>query len=58
MFLLLLLLLIRQMETPVSSNEGGSTAQDPQASVQLSGYGSVVWPDSLSEWLVGGAGLQ
>ena len=36
-------------------NEGGSASQDPQASVQLAGYGSVVWPDSLSEWLVGGA---
>ena len=39
-------------------SEGGSTSQVPQASVQLAGYGSVVWPDSLSEWLVGGAGLQ
>ena len=39
-------------------DEGGSASQVPQASVQLAGYGSVVWPDSLSEWLVGGAGLQ
>ena len=39
-------------------DEGGSASQIPQASVQLAGYGSVVWPDSLSEWLVGGAELQ
>ena len=39
-------------------DEGGSASQVPQASVQLAGYGSVVWPDSLSEWLAGGAGLQ
>ena len=39
-------------------DEGGSASQVPQASVQLAGYGSVVWPDSLSEWLVGGAELQ
>ena len=41
-------------------DEGGSASQVPQAFVQLAGYGSVVWPDSLSEWLVvvGGAGLQ
>ena len=39
-------------------DEGGSASQVPQASVQLAGYGNVVWPDSLSEWLVGGAGLQ
>ena len=39
-------------------DEGGSASQVPQASVKLAGYGSVVWPDSLSEWLVGGAGLQ
>ena len=39
-------------------DEGGSASQVPQTSVQLAGYGSVVWPDSLSEWLVGGAGLQ
>ena len=37
---------------------GGSASQVPQASVQLAGYGSVVWPDSLSEWLVDRAGLQ
>ena len=30
----------------------------PQATVQLVVYGSGVWPDSLSEWLVDGAGLQ
>ena len=35
-------------------NEGGSASQVPQASVQLAGYGSAVWPDSLSEWLVDG----
>ena len=39
-------------------NEGGSALQVPQATVQLVGYGSVAWPDSLSEWLVDGAGLQ
>ena len=39
-------------------DEGGSASQVPQASVQLAGYGSVVWPDSLSEWLVDGTGLQ
>ena len=39
-------------------DEGGSASQVPQASVELAGYGNVVWPDSLSEWLVGGAGLQ
>ena len=39
-------------------DEGGSASQVPQASVQLAGYRSVVWPDSLSEWLVGGAELQ
>ena len=39
-------------------DEGGSASQVPQASVQLAGYRSVVWPHSLSEWLVGGAGLQ
>ena len=26
--------------------------------IELAGYGSVVWPDSLSEQLVEGAGLQ
>ena len=39
-------------------DEGGSASQVPQASLQLAGYRSVVWPGSLSEWLVGGAGLQ
>ena len=39
-------------------DEGGSASQVPQATVKLSGYESVVWPDSLSEWLVDGAGLQ
>ena len=39
-------------------DEGGSASQVPQASVELAGYGGVVWPDSLSEWLVGGTGLQ
>ena len=39
-------------------DEGGSALQVPQASIELVGYGSVVWPDSLSEWLIGGAGLQ
>ena len=39
-------------------DEGGSASQVPQATVELAGYGSVVWPDSLSEWLVDGAGLQ
>ena len=38
-------------------NEGGSASQVPQASVEFAGYGSMVWPDSLSEWLVDGAGL-
>ena len=37
-------------------DEGGSTSWVPQAAVQLAGYGSVVWPDSLSEYLVGGRG--
>ena len=37
---------------------GGSTSQVPRATVQLAGYGSVVWPDSFSEWLVEGTGLQ
>ena len=32
-------------------NEGGSVSQVPQASIELVGYGSVDWPDSLSEWL-------
>ena len=39
-------------------DEGGSALQVPQATVELVGYGSVVWPDSLSVWLVDGAGLQ
>ena len=39
-------------------NEGGSASQVPQASIELAGYGSVIWPDSLSEWLVDGAALQ
>ena len=30
------------------SDEGGSASQVPQAFVKLAGYGSVVWPDSLS----------
>ena len=48
------------MKTPIFSDEGGSALQVPQAAVELAGYGSVVWPDSLSEWLVivDGAGLQ
>ena len=39
-------------------DEGGSASQVPQATIELVGYRSVVWPDSLSEWLVDGAGLQ
>ena len=39
-------------------NEDGSASQIPQPSVELAGYGSVVWPDSLSECLEDGAGLQ
>ena len=39
-------------------DEGGSASQVPQATVELAGYWSVVWPDSLSEWLVDGTGLQ
>ena len=39
-------------------DEGGSASQVPQAAVELAGCRSVVWPDSLSEWLVDGAGLQ
>ena len=30
-------------------DEGGSASQVPQASVELAGYGSVIWPDSLSD---------
>ena len=29
-------------------DEGGSASQVPQASSELAGYGSVVWPDSFS----------
>ena len=39
-------------------DEGGRTSKVPQATVELAGYGSVVWPDSLSEQLLEGAGLQ
>ena len=39
-------------------DEGGNASQVSQATVELAGYGSVVWPDSISEWLVVGAGLQ
>ena len=39
-------------------DEGGSASQIPPGTVELAGYGSMVWPDSLSEWLVDGAGLQ
>ena len=46
------------METPVSSMKVAVYRRSPQATVELAGYGSVVWPDSLSEWLVDGAGLQ
>ena len=38
-------------------DEGDSASQVPQASIELAGYRSVSWPDSLSEWLVDGAGL-
>ena len=38
-------------------DEGGSASQVPQATLELAGYGNVVWPDSLSEWLADGAGL-
>ena len=57
-YLLLLLLLVRQMETPVTSMKVGSTSYVPQATVEFAGHGSVVWPDSLSEKLIEGAGLQ
>ena len=30
-------------------DEGGSASHVPQVSVELAGYGSVVWPDSFSE---------
>ena len=36
-------------------DEGGSASQVPQASIELAGYKSVIWPDSLSERLVDGA---
>ena len=52
--LLDLLLRVRQVETPVSSMK----VAVHRRSLRLPGYGSVVWPDSLSEWLVDGAGLQ
>ena len=39
-------------------NKGGSTSSVPQAITELSGYGSVVWSDSLSEWFLDRAGLQ
>ena len=45
---LLLLLLVRQINSGLL-DEGGSAAQVPQATVELAGYGGVVWPDSLSE---------
>ena len=53
-----LLLLVRQMKTPVSSMKVAVTSQVPQATVELAGFDSVVWPDSLSEQLVERAGLQ
>ena len=39
-------------------HEGDSASQIPQATVELAGYRSVIWPDSLPEWLVDGTGLQ
>ena len=33
------------METPGLLDEGGSASQVPQATVELAGYGSVVWPE-------------
>ena len=30
----------------------------PTGYLRIAGYGSVVWPDSLSEWLVEGTGPQ
>ena len=30
----------------------------PQATIELAGYESVIWPDPLYEWLIDGAGLQ
>ena len=47
------------METPVSwMKVAVSASQVLQVTVEPAGYGSVVWPDSLSEWLVDRAGLQ
>ena len=37
-------------------NDGGSALQVPQATVELADDRSVVWPDSLSEWFLDGAG--
>ena len=39
-------------------DEGGSASQVRQATLELPGYGSVVWLDSLSAWFVDGAGLH
>ena len=39
-------------------NGGGSTSYVPQAIEEHAGYGTVVWPDSFSEKLAEGAGLQ
>ena len=58
LLLFLLLLLVCQMETPVSSMKVAVHRRTPQATVELVVYGSVVWPDSLSEWLRDGPGLQ
>ena len=43
---------------PSVLDEGGRASQVPRAIIELVGYGSVIWPDSLSEWLIEGAGLQ
>ena len=45
----------RKTSSPLS--DGNSSVLDEgdsesQVTVELAGYGSVVWPDSLSEWLV------
>ena len=53
----LFLLLLHQMETPVSSMKVAVHRRSPQTIVELVGYGSVVWPDSLSELLVQGVGV-
>ena len=48
------------METPVSSVKVAvhrGSLRLPYM-IELANYGSVVWPDSLFEWLVDGAGLQ